>query len=440
MSEQNTIGIGLIGCGVVGSEVARILLQESNDLVARTGLTLELRHVLVRDKAKPRAVDLPAGLLRDTIEPLLNDDLTSIIVELAGGEDGAKGMALSALGAGKNLVTANKSLLANHGPELFAAARRANQCIAFEAAVAGGIPLIESIRRGLVANRIDAIFGILNGTCNYILTKMLDDTASFAHALAQAQRLGYAEQDPTLDVDGTDSAHKLAVLTSIAMRQQCRPDQIRTRGISDIALTDLVAADELGYACKLLAIARRHNGELELCVQPTFVPQSHPLAAVGGPFNAVSVYGSNVGHTLFYGPGAGGRATASAVVADIIDVAIGNALRTFEHLAATPDQTQPAAIRPAGGNESPFYVRVGLVDRPGGIGRIATLMGEQDISIATIVQHEPAEERSSGIVPVVVTTHTVKESRVWQALSLMEPLDIVVDKPVCIPLLNEHFD
>ncbi|MFH1418564.1 MAG: homoserine dehydrogenase [Planctomycetota bacterium] len=440
MSGQSTIGIGLIGCGAVGSEVARILLQDRTDLAARTGVTLDLRHVLVRDKAKPRPVDLPDGLLCDAIGSLLDDARTGIIVELAGGEEDARRMTLAALEAGKSVVTANKALLASYGPELFLAARRAGRCIAFEAAVAGGIPLIESIRSGLVANRIDAIFGILNGTCNYILTKMLDDTASYAHALAQAQRLGYAEQDPTLDVDGTDSAHKLAVLTSIAMRQHCRPDQIRTRGISHIALTDLVAADELGYACKLLAIARRHDGELELGVQPTFIPKTHPLAAVGGPFNAVSVYGSNVGHTLFYGPGAGGRATASAVVADIIDVAIGNALRTFEHLTAIADQAQPAKIRPAGGNKSPFYVRVGLVDRPGGIGRIATLMGEQGISIATIVQHESAEERPSEVVPVVVTTHAVKESSVWQALSLMELLDIVVDRPVCIPLLNEHFD
>jgi homoserine dehydrogenase len=437
---SHEIGIGMIGCGVVGSQVARTLLEQGEELTARTGLSLPLRHVIVRDAHKARPVTLPDRILSTDPAKMLTDDRTRVVVELAGGIDDAKALTLAALGAGKDVVTANKALLALHGPELFATARRAGRCIAFEAAVAGGIPLIESIRRGLIGNRIDAVYGILNGTCNYILTRMLEDDASYAHALAEAHRLGYAEADPTLDVDGTDSAHKLVILASVAMRLACDFDRIQRHGIAQLELGDLSAGAELGYACKLLAIAKRYPDGIDLSVQPTFIPYAHPLASVSGAYNAVSVYGSPVGHTLFYGPGAGGKPTASAVIADIIDVATGNAGRTFEQIAVLPDQTERPTYRPPGENHPPWYIRVGLVDRPGGIGKIATVLGNAGISIATIFQHEPHEDHAAGAVPVVVTTRPAKDGVLRQALAAMTELDVVIGRPVCIPVLDEHVE
>lgn len=414
-----------------------MLLTDGQALRDRTGLSLELRRVIVRDIKKPRALALPRAMLSTNPADAWTDPGTHIVVELAGGIDDARSMTLAALAAGRDVVTANKAMLASAGREILAAARAAGRCVAFEAAVAGGVPLIEAIRRGLIANRIDAVMGILNGTCNYILTRMLENDASYAHALAEAQRLGYAEADPALDVDGIDSAHKLCVLASLALRSACELDRIEVHGISSLELTDLTAGRELGYACKLLAIARRHDDGLDLSVQPTFIPLSHPLAAVGGPFNAVSVYARPLGHTMFYGRGAGGAATASAVLADIIDVALGNARRTFEAFAVLPDQVPPAVYRPAGQTVCPHYIRAQLLDRPGGIGRLATLLGSHGISIATIVQHEPPTARSDVGVPVVVTTHPAAQSTVRAALAGMRQLDVMVGAPVSIPVLVE---
>lgn len=429
------IGIGLAGCGVVGSAVADELLRRGPSLSTRCGVDLELRHVVVRDPRKPRPSEIPHALFRKDAEALLGDDKTHIVVELIGGLDDAEQLIRGALAAGKDVVTANKALLALRGASLFAAARQAGRCIAFEAAVAGGIPLIETVRRGLVANEIDAVFAILNGTCNDILTNMLARRISYAEALRDAQRLGFAEADPTLDVDGTDSAHKLAILASLAMRTACPFEAIDVHGITDIEVTDLVAGEELGFVCKLLAVARRHGDALDLSVRPTFIRKSHPLAAVAGPFNAISLYGHAAGHTLLYGRGAGGLPTASAVLADIVDVAVGNAARTFSHFAVLPDQTPPAVCRKAGENESPFYIRVGLEDRPGGMGKIATLLGHHGISIAALVQHEP---RSDGAVPVLVTTRSAKDQTIRAAISEISALDRVIGRVVCIPIMEEH--
>lgn len=437
---HNKIGIGIIGCGAVGSAVVRLLLEHGRALTARTGLALELRHVVVQNTEKKRQVDIPREILSTRIDHPLADPETHIIVELVGGVDVARTVTLEAVRSGKNVVTANKALLALHGRELFAAARQADRCIAFEAAVGGGIPLIESIRRGLITNEIDAVYGILNGTCNYILTRMLESKVSYADTLSEAQQLGYAEADPTLDVDGTDSAHKLAILASIAMRQACDYERISVRGITDIELTDLLAGDELGYVCKLLAIARHHDDGLDLTVQPTFIRKSHPLASVSGPFNAISVYGHAVGHALFYGRGAGGMPTASAVMTDLIDVAIGNAGRTFSQLNLLSDQTAPAVYRTPGENETAYYLRVGLKDRPGGMAEIATVLGNHGISIASLVQHEPHEARVDDAVPVVVTTRVAKDRTVQDATKSMNALDAVVGRVVCIPTLDEHIE
>ncbi len=434
------VGIGLVGCGVVGSAVAAELLRRGRALGARCGVELRLRHVVVRDPAKRRPPEIPRALLHTSRETLLSDPNTHIVVELIGGLEDAEHLIRGALAAGKDVVTANKALLALRGAPLFTAARDAGRCIAFEAAVAGGIPLIETVRRGLVANEIDAVFAILNGTCNDILTNMLARRIPYAEALKDAQRLGFAEADPTLDVDGTDSAHKLAILASLAIRRACPFEAIDVHGITDIEVTDLIAGDELGFVCKLLAVARRHGEALDLSVRPTFIRKSHPLAAVAGPFNAVSLYGHAAGHTLLFGRGAGGLPTASAVLADIVDVAIGNAARSFSQLACLPDQTPPAVCRKAGENESPFYIRVGLEDRPGGMGKIATLLGDHGISIAALVQHEPHEPRPDGAVPVLVTTRSAKDQTVRAAIAEIAALDRVIGRVVCIPIMEEHME
>jgi len=437
---SDSVGVSIVGCGEVGSAVAGILLERQPALDRRVarGRGLRLLHVLVRDPHKPRSIDLPNGLLTTDATDILNCTETSVVVELMGGIDEARTLTLDALAAGKDVVTANKALLATCGAELFAAARSAGRCIGFEASVAGGIPLIDAVRRGLIANEIDAVFGILNGTCNYILTQMLRRRIGYAQALAEAQQLGYAETDPTLDVSGTDSAHKLAILASIAMRRRCDLDRIIVRGITDLELTDLVAGEELGRVCKLLAIARRHDDGLELTVQPTFIPKSHLLAGVSGPFNAVSVYGDAVGHTLFYGRGAGGMPTASAVVADIVDVATGSAAATFSQLELLPDQTPPATFRAVGESVSPYYVRMCLLDRPGGVAKIAAVLGDAGISIASVVQHEAHEQREDGAVPVVVMVRPVADATVQAAVRRIGRIDVVVGQVVCIPALDEH--
>ncbi len=435
---SDTVGISIAGCGEVGSAVAKILLERRPALDKRLVRGLRLRRVLVRDPSKPRSVDLPDGLLTTDAADLLDCTETHVVVELMGGIDDARTLILAALAAGKDVVTANKALLATCGAELFAAARSAGRCIAFEASVAGGIPVLDAVRRGLIANEIDAVFGILNGTCNYILTQMLQRKIGYAQALTEAQQLGYAEADPTLDVDGTDSAHKLAILASIAMRRQCDLDRIVVRGITDLELTDLVAGEELGHVCKLLAVARRHHDGLELTVQPTFIRKSHLLAGVSGPFNAVSVYGDAVGHTLFYGRGAGGMPTASAVVADIVDVATGGAAATFSQTELLPDRTQPATFRVAGESVSPYYIRMGLLDRPGGVAKIATVLGDAGISIASVVQHEAHEMREDGAVPVVVMVRPTTDATVQAAVRRIGQIAVVTGQVVCIPALDEN--
>lgn len=431
------VGVSILGCGVVGSATAEMLLSERNELADRVGVDLEVRSILVRNPDLNRPGLIPTELFTTEFKHSLHDPETQIIVELIGGVTAAREFTLAALRAGKDVVTANKALLALHGAEVFAAARASGRCIAFEAAVGGGIPLIESIRRGLAANQIDAIYGILNGTSNYILTRMGDGKVAYADALAEAQKLGFAEADPSLDVEGIDSAHKLCVLASVAMREACDFSQITHHGITDIEVTDLVAGEALGYVCRLLAMARRHDAGITLCVRPMFVPTSHPLAGVRGPFNAVSIYGDAADHVMFYGRGAGGRPTASAVISDIVEVACGNTARVFESRKDLPDRT-PAA-RHAGGEDrvSAFYLRAGLQDKPGGMAAVAQSLGDQGVSIASLVQHQPHETHTSDAVPVVVVTHPAKEQSVRAAIRTMSNVDYVVGRVVCIPILDD---
>jgi len=431
-------GVALIGWGTVGQGVLALLRDRRDELAGRTSVRFELRHVIDKDLTTPRDVPAPPEVLGDDYARVLADEQTHAVVELVGGTGAAKQIILEALAAGKDVVTANKALLAHHGRELFAAARRAGRCIAFEASCGGGIPLVESIRRGLAANRITALYGILNGTCNYILTSMLDRGIDYADALAEAQQHGYAEADPTLDVSGTDAAHKLTILASIAFGTAVDLERVEVAGIDCLELTDLTAARELGYRMKLLAIGERDETGVALRVHPALVPVDHPLASVAGPFNAVSVYGDAAGHTLYYGRGAGRMPTASAVVADLIDVAIGNAGRTFERLHVLPDVTEAPAYRAAEQIESRYYVRIMLPDQPGMMAQVTRVFGDHQISLSAVAQHEVDEHQPGRIVPVVVTTHHTPGGTMQRALRELKQLEVVAAEPVCVPVVDEH--
>ncbi len=437
---MDPIGIGLIGCGTVGQGVARLMLEQTDRWASKVAVPIQLRHIIDADLTRTRDVAIPAGLMTDHLDRLLTDSHTQIAVELVGGTTIARRIVHQCLEAGKDVVTANKALLAHHGRELYEAARRAGRCIAFEASCGGGIPLIESVRRGLIANRIDALYGIVNGTCNYILTEMVTGGKTYARALSEAKAAGYAEADETLDVSGADSAHKLAVLAGIAFGADVDYNRIAVEGINTLDLDDLKAGQELGYVCKLLAIGQRcKDGAISLRVHPAFIHHRHPLANVNGTFNAVSIYGHAVGHTLFYGRGAGRMPTASAVLADVIDTAIGNARRTFEQIRLLSDVCLPAHYMPIDDVETRYYFRMTVMDRPGVFARIAQVFGEHQISLSAVVQHEsPAQQGNGPSVPIVVTTHRAKEGYVRRAIESLRTLDVVLADPICIRVVEEH--
>jgi homoserine dehydrogenase len=337
------------------------------------------------------------------------------------------------MAAGKDIVTANKALLAEHGPELFAQARKYGRAVAFEGSVAGGIPIVQAVGVALAANQIQCLAAILNGTCNFILTSMTRQGLSYATALGQAQELGYAEADPTLDVDGTDTAHKLAILAQLAFGASVTLGDIPRAGIDCLQLADIRYAGELGYTLKLLALAKLSDAGLELRVAPTLVQQGTPLADVGGPYNAIRVVGDAVGDTLFYGRGAGMMPTASAVVGDLIDVVVGRSSLTARALDLWPSPAVPPRLTPSTKVRNRFYLRFTIADRPGVIGKLATVLGGHGISIASVIQHDPgdgAPEQSP--VPLVIMTHTAIESDVKAALAEIGGLDIITSPSVCL--------
>src|SRR5439155_3539121 len=363
--------IALIGCGTVGSGVARLLLEQSERLAARAGRPLVLRRVVVKEADKTRPVSIPRNLLTTNLGAVLNDPSIHCAVEVVGGVEWARRAVLDLLAAGKDVVTANKALLAQHGAEIFDAGRRHGRAVAFEASVAGGIPIIAALSQGLAANQILSLQGILNGTCNFILTGMSEFGQSYADALAEAQRRGYAEADPTLDVDGTDAAHKLAILAQIAFGVAIPVASIERRGIADVQQIDIRFGRELGYTIKLLAEAWLHEQQLALHVSPVLLRHLTPLAQVRGAYNAIHVVGDAVGDTLYYGQGAGQMPTASAVVADIIDMAVGRAQRTFQTLRLWSGNGSDITLRPSTAVRTRFYLRCPVLDRPGVLADIA---------------------------------------------------------------------
>jgi homoserine dehydrogenase len=427
------LGIALIGCGVVGSGVAKLLLEEPKRLAERAGRPLVLRRVVVRDPAKERGVNLPRELLSTDSTPLYRDPEIDIAVELIGGLEPAGSIILKLLQSGKDVVTANKLLLAERGTELFRMAHECGRTIAFEGSVAGGIPIIAAVGEGLAANQIRSIKAILNGTSNFILTEMTENGVSYAQALAEAQRLGYAEADPTLDVDGSDAAHKLAILARLAFGVAAPMNRIERRGIADIQQCDIRYAGELGYVIKLLAEGWLSEHQLAMHVEPTLLRRLDPLAQVRGAYNAVHVVGDAVGDTLYYGKGAGQMPTASAVVADLIDLALGRAQKTFNALKLWT--TQPGiAFRSTDTIRSRFYLRMNVEDRPGVLAEVAGILGRHQISIASLVQHEPLEEHEGLIVPLVIRTHDAGIANLKRALAEIDQLGCVSPPSTYFPV------
>lgn len=429
-----TLGIALLGCGTVGGGVARLLLEQSDRLAARAGRPLELRRVVVRDLEKQRSVSLPHHLLTTQLEEVLRDPSIQVVAELVGGLDWARLAVLALLESGKDVVTANKALLAIHGREIFDAARKNGRAIAFEGSVAGGIPIIAALVHGLAANQILSIQGILNGTSNFILTQMTEKGLSYSEVLAEAQKQGIAEADPTLDVNGTDAAHKLAILSHIAYGVAVPFSAIERRGIEAIDAIDIRFAQELGYNIKLLAESYLEEDQIALHVSPVLLKQTTPLAQVRGAYNAVSVVGDAVGDTLYYGKGAGMMATASAVTADLIDLAVGRGQRSFHTLRLWSPNVARLKLRPPGTVRSRYYLRLIVEDRPGVLAELCLLLANHSISISSVIQHEEPEGHEGGRVQLVIMTHSASASQFRKVASQLDQLPSVARPSVYYPV------
>jgi homoserine dehydrogenase len=426
------IAVGLLGVGTVGTGVAR-LLRERGDLIAgRAGKRVDLKRAVVRDLTKTRGGWLDGVDVVTDARRVIDDPEIKVVIETMGGTDPTLRFVLDALAAGKDVVTANKALLGEHGREVFAQARKYGRAVAFEASVGGGIPIVQALEVGLAANQITAIAAIVNGTCNYILTKMTQEGLPYAVALQQAQGLGFAEADPTLDVDGTDTAHKLAVLAQLAFGATVTTGQIPREGINRLQPADITYAGELGYTVKLLALAKLAGEALELRVAPTLVKHGTPLAEVRGPYNAVRVVGDAVGDTLFYGRGAGEMPTASAVVGDLIDVVVGRAALTFNALNLWSSDAPPARLATPDAVKSRYYLRFSIADRPGVLATLAQTLGSHGISIASVIQHDPGDDTLDGHVPLVIMTHLAVEASLKSALVEIDGLDVVRRPSVCL--------
>lgn len=412
--------VGLCGLGTVGQGVVELLARNGHSIARQAGRPLTLTRVASRT-SKP-GVDLAGATFSTDLADVINAANVDVVVETMGGESAARQLMSDASGATKHFVTANKALIALHGQELLAKARDAGVMVRFEAAVAGGIPIIKALSEGLAGNRIDWIAGIINGTSNYILSAMASEGATFADALASAQALGYAEADPSFDVEGIDAAHKLCILSALAFDTPLQFDAVYTEGIEAITAEDIEYASALGYRIKHLGITRRTSAGVEMRVHPTLVPASRILSQVDGVTNAVVVNSDAVGASLYYGPGAGALPTASAVVADLIDVARGNALPAFGQDAA------PARV-PIDDITSAYYLRIPAADQPGVMARVAQILSTKEISIESVIQREQAVRADTGTawVPVIILTHRVIERDLNQALQEIQRLDDVVD-------------
>ncbi len=408
---MRTLRIGLLGLGQVGGGVYSLLNRKKN-FFNGIGVSFEIAKVSVRSKSKSRSVKVPASLLTTDSLAVVRDPSIDVIVELIGGTTEARKLVMEALRHGKHVVTANKALLAEHGDEIFELASRMERWVLFEASVGGGIPVIKALREGLVANKVDSIHSIINGTTNYILTRMTEAKSDFKEALVEAQKKGYAEADPTFDIEGTDAAHKLAILVRFAFGGKVRFSDIHCEGISSIRAEDIAFAQEFGYQIKLLAIAKAGQGGIEARVQPTLLPKTHILANVNGSFNAVLLHCDEVGDTLLYGRGAGPAPTASAVLADLTDIALRQSGRFDDHTAMRAIQ-KTLKIKNISGILSRYYLRFHVVDKPGILARISQMLGKHSISISDVIQRERS---AGGVVPLILLTHDAHEKDVRAAI------------------------
>ena len=422
------IKAGLIGFGTVGAGVVKLLSENASLIEQKLGTRLTLKKVADLDITTDRGVPVTSGLLTTDVSEVLDDPEIAIVIELIGGYEPARSFVLRAIAAGKHVVTANKALLAVHGEEIFAAAAARGVEVLFEPAVGGGIPVLSAIRGNLAANRFSTVLGILNGTCNYILTRMTEEGAEFATVLTTAQELGYAEADPTFDVEGIDTAHKLCLLVSLCFGTRVNLDEVHTEGISSLSPVDITFAREFGYKIKLLAIGKCDGERIEARVHPTMIPLRYPLADVDGVFNAIRLAGDFVGPVMFFGRGAGMNPTASAVVGELIDISrnilagIGRRAAPLGYLDA---QVAALPLKPMGEIVSKYYLRFSAVDRPRVLSRISGVLGDHGISIESMIQTARSDNES---VPIVIMTHEAREADVRAALAQIDALEIITEK------------
>jgi len=437
---MKTISLGLIGFGTIGSGVVK-LLQDSGQLIEeRLGARLVLKKIADLDIKTPRVVSVKKGLLTTDAQVVLNDPEIRIVIELMGGYEPARSFILQAMRQGKHVVTANKALLATYGNEIFRAAETAAVNIGFEASVGGTIPVIKTLKESLVANRIKSIFGIMNGTSNYILSKMTDEGKPFGEVLKEAQSLGFAEADPTFDIEGVDAAHKLAITLSLAYGKRVNLADLYREGISNISQQDIEFARELGYRIKLLAIAIRHEDAVEARLHPTMIPFDHLLASVNSNYNAFHITGDAADAVFLYGQGAGMMPTASAVMSDVVDISreiLKGVSRCVPSRSLREDIIEDIKLMSFDAIETNYYFRFSAVDQPGVLSKISGILGKNNISIASVIQK--GRRQGGGAVPVVMTTHRAREKDVQCALSEIDQLDIVQAKTVIIRIEDDTF-
>lgn len=426
------LNVGILGLGTVGGGTYTVLKRNATEIARRTGVEIKVVQIADRNLAHAKALAADVEVCDDAFA-VVNNPAVDVVVELIGGYELSRELVLKAIANKKHVVTANKALIATHGNEIFAAAKANNVIVAFEAAVAGGIPIIKALREGLGANRIEWVAGIINGTTNFILTEMREKGLNFSDVLGEAQRLGYAEADPTFDVEGIDAAHKLTIMSAIAFGMPMKFDQAYTEGITKLEQVDIKYAEELGYRVKLLGITKRTDKGVELRVHPTLIPEKRLVANVNGAMNAVVVKGDAVGPTLYYGAGAGAEPTASAVVADLIDVArLADATseQRVPYLAFQPEQVQDLAILPIEDVQSAYYLRLRASDKPGVLANVTKILGDRSISIDAMLQKEPDENETEA--DIVILTHITVEKNMNEAIAAIEALDAIMAKVVRI--------
>lgn len=429
---MRNLKLALIGQGTVGTGVARLLIEHAARFQTRCGTRFDVKWVVVRDPRKARPFTIPGATYTSDLRSVLEDRELDAAVELIGGIDPAYDVITQLLKSGKDVVTANKAVLAAHGRKLFEIAHQHGRCICFEASVAGGIPILTAVSESLAANAITRIAGILNGTSNYILSAMHDEGRPYEEALRRAQERGFAEADPTLDVNGTDAAQKLAILARLAFQSRVNPDLVTCQGIDTLSPDDIRYAKELGYVIKLLAVAQTENDKLYLRVSPTLVHEEHPMGKVRGEYNAIEIDGDAVGDTFYFGKGAGMMPTASAVVGNLLDLAVGRAKKTFDCLRLWEEDPPGPVFDPDACLNSRFYLRYTITDQPGRLAQIAQILGKHGIGISSVIQHETGEDSIGAPVPLIIMTHRANEGAMRAALQETDSQQIVHHPTVCL--------